>query len=94
MKEGQQIIFRHPHSKEILCGVVGDLTVAYAFGKNKGFMPISHITEWCDAEAAFNALALQEVRRGNFEWAQSEGDAGDITRLCANLQHGGDNSNQ
>jgi hypothetical protein len=37
MKEGQQIIFRHPHSKEILCGVVGDLTVAYAFGKNKGF---------------------------------------------------------
>ena len=68
LKEGQQIIFKHPESGKILCGFVGTLTVVYAWGGNKGAMPKSHIKEWCDAEAAFNAWGLQQVRAGNFEW--------------------------
>lgn len=68
VKEGQQIIFKHPESGEILCGFVGVLTVMYLWGVNNGAMPKSHIKEWCDASEAWNSLNSQKSRTGSFEW--------------------------
>ena len=80
LKEGQQIIFRHPSHGEIRVGVYSQRhhTVSYLTVYGESAEPEEHdipsiaILEWCDAEAAFNAWGLQQVRAGNFEWAQPE----------------------
>lgn len=74
MKEGQKIIFKHPLSKDVRIGVFeGDNLVSYlpdypVTGSNAGIKKItaSSIQEWCDAESAWDALTLQNVRAGKF----------------------------
>ena len=75
LREGQQIIFKHPMNGRIYAGVVlfGYAHYGYNSGSNSEFeyqgkVPVKEIHEWCDAEAAFKAWALQVIRRANFEW--------------------------
>ena len=71
---GQKVIFKHPHTGEILTGVAHGFTkkVLYCFTEPNSSgsrqIDISDIREWCDAEAAWNALTSQNIRAGNFEW--------------------------
>lgn len=69
LNEGQKIIFRHPTLKELRVGIVIDKYVHYltTMGSQTSIQ-CSIIQEWCDAEAAFKAWSLQEVRIGSFEW--------------------------
>jgi hypothetical protein len=68
MKEEQQIIFKHPALEEVRLGVIIGEYIHY-LTKEGVQTSIQHslICEWCDAEAAFNAFALQNIRAGNFE---------------------------
>ena len=70
LKEGQQIIFKRKglDSDAVRVGVHYDGYVQYHVSGFSTVMPARDITEWCDAEAAWNALTLQQVRTGNFEW--------------------------
>ena len=72
LKEGQQIIFRHPGTHRITQGTVKGQQAIYLFADK--FPPVilgidkESIAEWCDASEAWNALTLQNVRAGTFEW--------------------------
>lgn len=66
MKEGQQIIFKHPDNGKIYSGFVTETSVSYRDGISKFLYPAERIKEWADAEAAFNAFSLQLIRTGNF----------------------------
>jgi hypothetical protein len=72
MKEGQQIIFKHPVSGQILTGLTVSNHVIYVFAENRStgtaWVETNKITEWRDASEAWKALSLQNVRAGNFEW--------------------------
>ena len=76
LKDGQQIIFKHPGDDQIRVGVYEQyadsvtyfVTFAGSDEVSVGDTPAVLIKEWCDAEAAWNALTLQEVRTGSFEW--------------------------
>ena len=71
MKEGQQIIFKHPDHGIIYSGFVTGLSVSYRQSSGKCLYPLEMIKEWVDAEAAFNAFALQNIRAGNFDTAKT-----------------------
>jgi len=66
MKEGQQIIFKHPDDGMVYSGFVTEMSVSYRHGISKFLYPAEKIKEWVDAEAAFNAFSLQIIRTGNF----------------------------
>jgi hypothetical protein len=66
MKDGQQIIFKHPDDGRIYSGFVTGMSVSYRHGASKFLYPAERIKEWADAEAAFNAFSLQLIRAGNF----------------------------
>ena len=72
LKEGQQIIFVHPHDGAIHAGFATEMNVCFQHKYGKATMPQRWIKAWCDAEAAFNAWKLQNARSGNFEWSQPE----------------------
>lgn len=65
MKEGQQIIFKHPVSGTVYSGFVTKGSVIYQGHIGAAHYPIEFIKEWADAEAAFNAFALQLIRYGD-----------------------------
>lgn len=71
LREQQKIVFKHPINKQVSLGVYYNGIVFY-LPENplEGLVqiPYSYIKEWCDAEAAFKAWSLQQVRTGNFEW--------------------------
>ena len=71
LTEGQTIIFKHPVFDFIRAAYIKDGHAHYVemFG-HQTCIPCSLIQEWCDAEAAWNALTLQQVRTGNFEWSE------------------------
>ncbi len=74
LKEGQQIIFKHPGTGAIRQGVVKGHLVVFLYTE-LGRPEILNIqkesvTEWCDTSEAWNALTLQQVRAGNFEWSE------------------------
>ena len=68
--EGQQIIFKRKGQDRdsIRVGVHYDGYVQYHISGFSTVMPLEHVTEWCDASEAWNALTLQKSRAGNFEW--------------------------
>ena len=66
MKEGQQVIFKHPDDGIIYSGFITEMSVSYRHSGGKCLYPIERIKEWVDSEAAFNAYALQLIRSGNF----------------------------
>lgn len=72
LTRGQKILFKLPKKEEINVGIVFDNHVIYVFmeanAQGTRWVPIEDVTEWCDAEAAWNALTSQKVRVGNFEW--------------------------
>ena len=72
LTEGQQIIFKHPGTGAIRQGVVKKHLIVFLYtdlGSPETLnIQKESVTEWCDAEAAFNAWGLQQVRTGNFEW--------------------------
>ena len=72
LTRGQRILFKLPKKEEINVGIVFDNHVIYVFmeanAQGARWVPITDVVEWCDAEAAFNAWSLQQVRIGNFEW--------------------------
>ena len=72
LTRGQKILFKLPKKEEINVGIVFDNHVIYVFmeanAQGTRWVPIEDVNEWCDAEAAWNALTLQQVRTGNFEW--------------------------
>lgn len=70
LKEGQQIIFKHPESGKVTLGVIRHGEVIYMYYGNAEYpnLKISELSEWYDASEAWNALTLQNVRAGTFEW--------------------------
>ena len=72
LREGQQIIFKHPGTGALRQGVVKKHLIVFLY-TDLGRPEILNIqkesvTEWCDASEAWNALTSQKVRAGNFEW--------------------------
>ena len=72
LREGQQIIFKHPGTGAIRQGVVKKHLVVFLY-TDLGRPEILNIqkesvTEWCDASEAWKALSSLQVRAGNFEW--------------------------
>ena len=74
LTRGQKILFKLPKKEEINVGIVFDNHVIYVFmeanAQGTRWVPISDVTEWCDASEAWNALTLQQVRTGNCEWSE------------------------
>ena len=72
LTRGQKILFKLPKKEEINVGIVFDNHVIYVFmeanAQGTRWVPISDVTEWCDASEAWNALSSLQVRAGNFEW--------------------------
>jgi len=70
LTRGQKILFKLPKKEEINVGIVFDNHVIYVFmeanAQGTRWVPISDVTEWCDASEAWNALTSQKA--GNFEW--------------------------
>lgn len=64
MKNGQQIIFKHPVSGKVYSGHLANGSVVY-FGDNGiAHLPFQYIKEWVDSYDAFKAFALQIIRTG------------------------------
>lgn len=76
LKEGQQIIFRHPSDGKVRIGVYepyADIISYFVTYKGSAEVyvndiPAVSVKEWCDAESTFKAWSLQQVRAGSFEW--------------------------
>ena len=72
LREGKQIIFKHPGTGAIRQGVVKKHLIVFLYA-DLGSPEILNIqkesvTEWCDASEAWNALILHKPIAGNFEW--------------------------
>lgn len=73
MSESQQVIFKHPQTGQVFAGVVsrfGDQIFYFEADAERRVLntiDCSDVTEWCDAEAAAHAWALQTIRMGNTE---------------------------
>jgi len=70
LREGQQIIFKHPGTGAIRQGVVKKNLVVFLYtdlGSPETLnIQKESVTEWCDASEAWKALSSQ--KSGNFEW--------------------------
>ena len=78
LKEGQQIIFKHPRTGALRQGVVKKHLVVFLY-TDLGRPEILNIqkesvTEWCDASEAWNALTQHKPKAGNFEWSHPENE--------------------
>mgnify|MGYP000107732677 FL=1 len=67
MKNGQQIIFKHPVTGEVLAGCVHQTHVWHVRGRTAQGFRIKSIREWCDAEAAWEAFNEQYPTYFNFK---------------------------
>ena len=76
LTQHQRILFRHPKSGTIETGLVCGNLISYIAAspdmEGQRFINIFHITEWCDASEAWNALTSQKPIAGNFEWSHPE----------------------
>ena len=78
LREGQQIIFKHPGTGALRQGVVKKHLVVFLY-TDLGRPEILNIqkesvTEWCDASEAWNALTQHKPKAGNFEWSHPENE--------------------
>ncbi len=78
LKEGQQIIFKHPRTGALRQGVVKKHLIVFLY-TDLGRPEILNIqkesvTEWCDASEAWNALTQHKPKAGNFEWSHPENE--------------------